>query len=107
MRIGTRTNKVRTGPQEPSLGRLQIQAVKIATLTEVVWFGSKVMDDSKVLDLVRNMLVAMDWPDGWWRRRVNTTLGEWIKFLRIEFEEERMRMERREMTAEEASDGAG
>lgn len=94
--MGNKTGK----PQEPSLGRLQIQAIKIATLTEVVWFASKVLDDSKVLDLVRKLLVTMDWSDGWWKKRVNTTLGGWIKFLREEFEEERMRMERREYLTE-------
>lgn len=81
---------------DPSLGRLQIQAVKIATLSEIVWFGSKVLDDEKVMGLVRKMLVTMDWPDGWWRKRVNTTIGEWIKFLQHTFEFERAKMERRE-----------
>lgn len=85
-------------PDQPN--RAQVQAVKIATLTEIVWYGDKVAPEAEVLEFVRKLLVAVDWPDSWWRKKVNTSIGEWLKFLRYEFENTRMQMERREYPVE-------
>ena len=71
--------KKRKVSSEPN--RLQLQAMRIAALSELHWFSKKNLEPEEVVDLMGRLLVSMDWPDGFWKKQTNVEIGSWVLFL--------------------------